>query len=222
MENYNSKDLYIKFYHGDIKNLSDGTLRKLLREFSKLTHEILLDEIDLILSKVDLPSAQKQSLRDIVKKETSGKANFYVEQIEKGSLTVLAIITGVTVVVLQNTLGKSVERSWKDSEPGKDTDKLMLKTFNTIYKHIKERPKQIIKKLLPKLKRKTLGQRFEIKEIKQDADKTKNLVTITVVTIDKEIAKKEETKIDNEYLEFTMVEEIKKIENKIKKNRKKK
>lgn len=214
MENYNSKDLYIKFYHGDIKNLSDGTLRKLLREYSKLTHEILLDEIDLVLSKLDLTYRQKQSIRDIVKNQISDKPNYYVEKIEKGSFVVIGLVAGFSLFVLQKTLGKNLEDAWKNSEPGKDAEKNMTKAFNALYKYIKDRPRQITKNLLPRLKKKILGGRFEINKIEKDNDKTKNFVTLTVVTTDKDIAKREDTKIDNDYLEYTMVEEIKKIKEK--------
>lgn len=212
MENYNDKDLYIKFYHGGIKDLSDGTLRKLLREYSKLTHEILLDEIDLILSKLKLTYREKQSIRDKIRKQITDKPNYYVEKIEKGSLVVVGLIAGFSVFVLQKTLGKNLEDAWKNSEPGKDAEKNMTNALNTIYKHIKDRPQLIIKKLLPKFRKKIIGDRFQIKEIKQGQNNNENVVTFTIITTVKDIEKKEHIKYDNKYIEDIVFEEIKKID----------
>ncbi|WP_346883963.1 hypothetical protein [uncultured Algibacter sp.] len=212
------QNVYIKFNYQNIDELSDNTLRKLLREYSKLTRNLLLEEIENILYDLELPYRQRQSLKSIIKNKTSNSPNFYVEKIEKGSLIVIGMLTATGYFLLQKSLGKSFEKAWEKSDIGKDTDELMLNSLNKLHKYLKTRPKKL-KKLLNGINGKILGDKYFVKSVKKSKLNDEPMIIINIEDIEKPNQIMDFDKIDSEYVEFEIIEEIKKTEEKIKKKK---
>lgn len=164
-------DLYIRFHHADIANISDRTFRQLLREFSIVTNDILSEEIEFLLLNIDLPYRQKQSIRDKLYSRFSETTNFYIDKIEKGSLILLALISASTIF----TLGKIVhtgsgEFSKKGENKISEADAEIVNSY--LIKHLENRNQILIENVLPKFENVPLGNRFFIRKfIAEEKDK---------------------------------------------------
>ncbi|HEY4063000.1 MAG TPA: hypothetical protein VGM30_13935 [Puia sp.] len=198
-----SDELYLRFYHPDIKYLSDRTFKELIKEFSKICRALISDEIDEFIEDLDIDYRAKQSLRDRVQKELPNYPSYYVEKLEKGSLEVLVLLPPVALWILSKLFGPSVKDGYKESGLHEDIKQASSTTFNAISKHLVRRPKILLQKITDRLKKRALGNRFNVKRIEIEPDKRNNIATVIVESTD---ADKHEA-----YETFISTDEVKKL-----------
>lgn len=75
--------------------------------------EIQYQEVMYLINSSNLTPSEKQSLRDKLKGPLNHVDSYYVEKVERGSLTITAIAAGAGFALLQCTLGESVKEAWK-------------------------------------------------------------------------------------------------------------
>lgn len=205
--NMTDKPLHIRFYHPDIENFSDGTLRKLIREFSKLARQLLLDEAELLLREMNLNYRQYQSIHDIVQREFTGGTNFIVDEIEKGSFKLGGALTVVALSILKGTLWKSIEKAYDRSELGQEVEEQALEAFNKIARHLKNR-KRKVRKLAPKYKNQILANSFKVDDVTLEEETTKTVINFDISSIDQRVLNIEEPPA-TEDLQESIKDEIK-------------
>jgi len=110
------KNLKLNFYHPDLDVISDRTLRSLLKKISTIAKEIQYQEVLYIINQSQASGPEKQSLRDRLKGPLHHNEAYYVEKIERGSLTITVIVSSVGVWLLQQTIGESIKEAWLQSE----------------------------------------------------------------------------------------------------------
>lgn len=206
-----SRNLYIRFYHPDISTISDRTLRRLLKGFSKICRGILRDEIERLILELELDSRQVQSVRDRTLNQLSNVSTFYVEKIEKGSLEVIVLLSAFSVWLLQATLGESVKRAFKGSDLGKNSDRILLQLFNKLFSYAKKRSDHLSENIVPSLqsKMKIIADRFIVERLEIQKLEDRVMIHVHLKTAKKLDIFLLAEKIDNE----TLMNEIsKKIE----------
>jgi hypothetical protein len=114
------KNLKLNFYHPDLDIISDRTLRSLLKKISTIAKEIQYQEVSFIINQSQASGPEKQSLRDRLKGPLHHNEAYYVEKIERGSLTITVIVSSVGIWLLQQTIGESVKEAWLQSEMHKN------------------------------------------------------------------------------------------------------
>ena len=107
------QELSIRIYHPTLSIWSDHTFRSILKKFSSLMREIQYQEVMYLINSSNLTPSEKQSLRDKLKGPLNHVDSYYVEKVERGSLTITAIAAGAGFALLQCTLGESVKEAWK-------------------------------------------------------------------------------------------------------------
>jgi hypothetical protein len=110
------RNLTVTIYHPAMSTLSDRTFRELLKEVSRRLNRIHKQEANYLIDSFQIADPQRQSLRDRIEGELPTIANYYIDKVERSSLTLILMFTGLAYYVLQNTIGKSVEEAWKQSE----------------------------------------------------------------------------------------------------------
>lgn len=204
-----SRNLYIRFYHPDISTISDRTLRRLLKGFSKICHGILRDEIERLILELELDSRQEQSLRDRTLNQLSNVPTFYVEKIEKGSLAVIVLLSTFSLWLLQATLGESVKRTFKNSDLGKNSDRILLQLFNKLFSYAKKRSDHLSENIVPSLQSKIIADRFIVERLDIQKSEDRIMIHVHLKTAKELDVVRLAEKIDNE----TLMNEIsKKIE----------
>lgn len=110
------RNLNVTIYHPSLSDLSDRTFRSLLKEVSRRLNRIHREEVSYLIDSFSIANSQRQSLRDRVEHKLSEIPNYYVRQVKRSSLTLAVMFTGVAIWALQNTIGKSIEEAWKQSD----------------------------------------------------------------------------------------------------------
>lgn len=114
------KNLKLNFYHPDLDIISDRTLRSLLKKISTIAKEIQYQEVFYIVNQSQASGSEKQSLRDRLKGPLHHNEAYYVEKIERGSLTITVIVSSAGIWLLQQTIGESIKEAWLQSEMHKN------------------------------------------------------------------------------------------------------
>ena len=84
---------------------------------STLSREIQEQEVlFLINSNSFLEPNEKQSVRDRIASDLSHINSYYIEKVEKGSLTLTISLTAFAIWLLQNTIGESIKDAWKKTQ----------------------------------------------------------------------------------------------------------
>jgi len=110
------QELSISIYHPTLSIWSDHTFRSILKKTSSLMREIQYQEVMHLINTADLTPSEKQSLRDKLKGPLNHVDSYYVEKIERGSLTITALAAGAGFFILQSTIGESIKDAWKQVE----------------------------------------------------------------------------------------------------------
>ena len=215
--NMTDKPLHIRFYHPDIENFSDGTLRKLIREFSKLARQLLLDEVEMLLREMELNYRQYQSIHDVVQREFTGGTNFMVDEIEKGSFKVGGALTVVALSILKNTLWKSIEKAYDRSDLSQEVEEQALDAFNKVAKHLKNR-KSKVRKLAPRYKDRILANSFKVDEVTLEEEAEKTVINFDISSIDQRVLNIEEPP-DKEDLQESIQDDIRNLKKIVKNKR---
>ncbi|HFG1863382.1 TPA: hypothetical protein ACGF2P_003298 [Vibrio cholerae] len=110
------KDIYFKIYHPTLDLVSDRTFRSILKKFSSVIREIQYQEVMVLVNQSDLSPSEKQSIRDKLKGKLNHIDAYYIEKIERGSITITGLVTTAALSLLAVTVGESVKEAWKKSE----------------------------------------------------------------------------------------------------------
>ncbi|EGQ8024446.1 MULTISPECIES: hypothetical protein [Gammaproteobacteria] len=110
------KDIYFKIYHPTLDLVSDRTFRSILKKFSSVIREIQYQEVMVLVNQSDLSPSEKQSIRDKLKGKLNHIDAYYIEKIERGSITITGLVTTAALGLLAVTVGESVKEAWKKSE----------------------------------------------------------------------------------------------------------
>ncbi|MEH0086345.1 hypothetical protein V6233_22940 [Vibrio antiquarius] len=110
------KDIYFKIYHPTLDLVSDRTFRSILKKFSSVVREIQYQEVMVLVNQSDLTPSEKQSIRDKLKGKLNHIDAYYIEKIERGSITITGLVTTAALGLLAVTVGESVKEAWKKSE----------------------------------------------------------------------------------------------------------
>lgn len=110
------KDIYFKIYHPTLDIVSDRTFRSILKRFSSVVREIQYQEVMVLVNQSDLSPSEKQSIRDKLKGKLNHIDAYYIEKIERGSITITGLVTTAALGLLAVTVGESVKEAWKKSE----------------------------------------------------------------------------------------------------------
>ncbi|EGR2724414.1 hypothetical protein DUG83_23635 [Vibrio parahaemolyticus] len=110
------KDIYFKIYHPTLDLVSDRTFRSILKKFSSVIREIQYQEVMVLVNQSDLSPSEKQSIRDKLKGKLNHIDAYYIEKIERGSITITGLVTTAALGLLTVTVGESVKEAWKKSE----------------------------------------------------------------------------------------------------------
>ena len=110
------KDIYFKIYHPTLDLVSDRTFRSILKKFSSVIREIQYQEVMVLVNQSDLSPSEKQSIRDKLKGKLNHIDAYYIEKIERGSITITGLVTPAALGLLAVTVGESVKEAWKKSE----------------------------------------------------------------------------------------------------------
>lgn len=110
------KDIYFKIYHPTLDLVSDRTFRSILKKFSSVIREIQYQEVMVLVNQSDLSPSEKQSISDKLKGKLNHIDAYYIEKIERGSITITGLVTTAALGLLAVTVGESVKEAWKKSE----------------------------------------------------------------------------------------------------------
>ncbi len=110
------KDIYFKIYHPTLDLVSDRTFRSILKKFSSVIREIQYQEVMVLINQSDLSPSEKQSIRDKLKGKLNHIDAYYIEKIERGSITISGLVTTAALGLLAVTIGESVKEAWKQSQ----------------------------------------------------------------------------------------------------------
>lgn len=207
--NMADKPIHIRFYHPDIDNFSDGTLRKLIREFSKLARQLLLDEVEMLLREMGLNYRQYQSINDVVQREFTGGTNFMVDEIEKGSFKLGGALTFVALGILKGTLWRSIEKAYDRSDLSLEIEEQALDAFNKVAKHLKNR-KSKVRKLAPRYKDRILANSFKVDDVTIEEEAEKTVINFDISSIDQRVMQIEEL-LEKEELQESVNNDIKNL-----------
>ncbi len=105
-------EVRIRFYFPNLKFISDRTFRETLKFASQRVHAIHRQEIDHIISSFELTERQRQSIQDRLSHAIDHIPNYYIETIERGSLTIAMVLSASVYFLLQKTMGKTIEEAW--------------------------------------------------------------------------------------------------------------
>lgn len=105
-------EVRIRFYFPDLRFISDRTFRETLKFASQRIHAIHRQEIDHIIDLFELTDRQRQSIRDRLSHTIDHIPNYYIETIERGSLTIAMVLSASVYFLLQKTMGKTIEEAW--------------------------------------------------------------------------------------------------------------
>ena len=108
------------FYHPDLDLLSDRTFRSLLKKISAVLREIQYQEAIYLINSFDATPPQRQSMRDRIRGQASNIEAYYIQKLERGSVTLTVSLTAVGLWILQNTIGESIKEAWQKSAMHKD------------------------------------------------------------------------------------------------------
>lgn len=103
------KNIHFKFYHPDLDIVSDRTLRSLLKKISTLTREIQYREVFYIIDQLDLFQNEKQSLKDKLKGPLNHIHAYYLDQIQRGSITLTISLSALGLYLLDRTIGETIK-----------------------------------------------------------------------------------------------------------------
>ena len=106
-------DVIIRLHHPELNILSDRTFRYLLRRLSAACRELQIREMNDLIDSSELTLSERQSLRDRMRGDLEHMDGYYLETVERGSLTLTVMVTGGALWILQNTLAISVQEAWK-------------------------------------------------------------------------------------------------------------
>ncbi len=120
-------EFHVRIYHPDLDNLSDRTFRYLLKRASVLIREIQLQEVlAFIDEQPHLDQADRQSLRDTVIHQIESQEAYYVDRVERSSLTILVIGSAVGWFILKQTLGSTLKDAFKQTATHDALEKVLL------------------------------------------------------------------------------------------------
>lgn len=114
------KNVKFIFYHPHLDLLSDRTIRSLLKKISTILREIQYQEVAYLIKSSDIAPSQKQSLRDRLEGQLNHIEAYYLDRLERGSLTLTVILTSFGVWLLQQTIGESIKEAWQQSNMHKE------------------------------------------------------------------------------------------------------
>ncbi len=114
------KNVTFVFFHPDLDILSDRTIRSLLKKISVILREVQFQEIAYLIKQSDITPSEKQSLRDRLGGQLNHIEAYYLERLERGSLTLTVSLTAVAIWLLQQTIGESIKEAWRQSEMHKN------------------------------------------------------------------------------------------------------
>lgn len=109
-------EFHIRIYHPELQNLSDRTFRQILKRASALIREIQLAEVLNFIDEMELTQPQRQSLRDSVISSMETVPAYYVEKVERSSLTLVIVATAGAWWLLDKTVGESVSAAFQKTE----------------------------------------------------------------------------------------------------------
>jgi len=203
-----TKPLIVTFKLKEATGLSDRTVRRLLREYSKLVRQIQHDELDDVLIKSVPEFRVRQSLRDRVKYQSRDLPTYYVESIHTGSLIITITISTALLWALNATVTPVVQEGFKNSKFGKIPSKYVTKILDRLYRALfnSARNKYLINKL-EKMVGKILNDRFVIEQVNTTESKNHVIATVVIRTSD-EVEVSEIERIDNENLRIKIKQEI--------------
>ena len=108
------------FYHPDLDLLSDRTFRSLLKKISSVLRELQYQEALHLIRSFDATPSQRQSMRDRIRAQSSHIEAYYIQKLERGSVTLTVTLTGGALWLLQLTIGESIKEAWQKSAMHKD------------------------------------------------------------------------------------------------------
>lgn len=108
------------FYHPHLDLLSDRTFRSLLKKISSVLRELQYQEALYLINSFDATPSQRQSMRDRLRGESSHIEAYYIQKLERGSVTLTISLTAVGLWLLQQTIGESIKEAWQKSSMHKE------------------------------------------------------------------------------------------------------
>ncbi|MEI6090155.1 MAG: hypothetical protein WCR42_06870 [bacterium] len=192
--NKKNAEVIIKFYHPSVSSLSDRTLKSLIRGISKTCRDIQMIEIEHLIKDFDIDYKLRQSLKDKALHQLPNEPSFYTKKISKGSFELTVLLSLAGFWVLNNLILESVKKAFQDSKLGSLTYKKFLSMFNSIHKHVIDRPNYFTSDILPSLKNRKITDRFfvdEIEVVKTDENLLININLETISNLDIEELSKE-------------------------------
>ncbi|MDR3678436.1 MAG: hypothetical protein P4L41_00620 [Flavipsychrobacter sp.] len=197
-------DLYIRFYHAELENISDGTFRQLIREYSKITNDILRAEIEFLLLKINLKYREKQSIQDKLYSRFSETTNFYIDKIEKGSLLLVGVIAATSILTLGFIVSSVVEEFTKGRKQKiSEADAEIVNSY--LIKHLSERNQILLNHILPQFENKALGNRFFIERFISEENMEGNTVITAQIASTKEGKVAENIVENNSYVQAELL-----------------
>jgi hypothetical protein len=104
------------FYHPHLSQISDRTLRSLLKKISAIAREIQSHEVLFLINTSDASPSEKQSMRDRLNGPLKHIPAYYLQNLERGSIELTITLTAVGIWLLQQTIGESIKESWLKSK----------------------------------------------------------------------------------------------------------
>lgn len=114
------KNVNFVFYHPHLDLISDRTIRSLLKRISTILREIQYQEVAYLIRSSETTPSQKQSLRDRLDGQLNHIEAYYLERLERGSLTLTVTLTAFGIWLLQQTIGESIKEAWQQSNMHKE------------------------------------------------------------------------------------------------------
>jgi len=186
-------DIKITLYHPTLDLISDRTLRDILKSLSSMGRNIQVNEIMHLINNSPLDASEKQSIRDRLSPELMHMHSYYVDKIEKGSLSVTITVTAFALWMLQNTIGESVKDAWKQT-------KFHKKIIDYLTTDLR---KEIIGSIINTETEPLSKGRYSIDEIRKNVDTENNLiinVTINTHPVIEERILEKEKKVDANFI----------------------
>ena len=95
-------------------------IRSLLKRISTILREIQNQEVAYLIRSSETTPSQKQSLRDRLDGQLNHIEAYYLERLERGSLTLTVTLTALGIWLLQQTIGESIKEAWQQSNMHKE------------------------------------------------------------------------------------------------------
>jgi hypothetical protein len=209
MPNNNNTDLYIVFYHPNLSIISEKSVRRLLKDISKICHKALIDELEYLMLDLKLDNRQKQSISDRIFKKIEAGSFYYFEDFKRGSALIEISITGLALWLLNTTFGEPIKAAARKSQWLKKVEEILSKKI-TIKNYLKSRPKELADIASKYIEEPRALNRFEVDKIEYKVT-VRHELYVTLKTEETVDIEQVSVKYDNQKLKAEIESEIRKL-----------